>query len=127
MVDVKPSARRSNGAVGRALHREGRRRAFDSRADADDWAAALSEEGERRVWVRDANPDDSTGADGYLVGRRPPRGGVVRVAASDDENGNENRRPSGGRRVTSVAVEQSALDVHGDDGGDRDSSDGDGG
>ena len=121
MVDVKPSARRSNGAVGRTLHREGRRRAFDSRADADEWAAALSEEGERRVWVRDANPDDSTGADGYLVGRRPPRGEVVRVAGPDGENDRE----SGGERATPAAADQSALDVRADaeaDGGDGDGS-----
>ena len=119
MVDVKPSARRSNGAVGRTLHREGRRRAFDSRADADEWADALSEEGERRVWVRDANPDDSTGADGYLVGRRPPRGGVVRVEAEKPDDASEGR----GRVAPATADrEQSALDAHVEADEDCDSS-----
>lgn len=127
MVDVKPSARRSNGAVGRALHREGRRRTFDSRPEADEWADALSEEGERRVWVRDANPDDGTGADGYLVGRRPPRGGVVRVEGPDggSQSESERRGTGGGGRVAPAAADQSALDAHADDDGGRDASDGD--
>ncbi len=107
MVDVKPSARRTNGAVGRALQRRGGRRAFDSRAEADEWAAALSEEGERRVWVRDANPDDATGADGYLVGRRPSRGQVVRVEGAEGHG-------DGGAGVAPAASDQSALDAHAD-------------
>lgn len=69
VVDVKPSARRTNGAVGSVVNREGARREFDGRAAAERWARGLSVAGGRRVWVRRANPDDRTGADAYLVGR----------------------------------------------------------
>lgn len=69
VVAVKPSARRTNGAAGRYVHAEGPRRRFESRAAAEEWAAALTEEGERRVWVRDANPNDAAPVDGYLIGR----------------------------------------------------------
>jgi hypothetical protein len=70
VLDVKLSARRTNGAVGAAVNRGGPRRRFPARADAEAWARGLSADGDRRVWVRTANPDDGTGADGYLIGRR---------------------------------------------------------
>ncbi|SEO44853.1 hypothetical protein SAMN04487948_102465 [Halogranum amylolyticum] len=71
VVDVKPSARRTNGAVGAAVCRTGSRRRFDSRADAEAWASELSERGDGRVWIRRADPDDRSAADAYLVGRYP--------------------------------------------------------
>jgi len=70
VVDVKPSARRLNGAVGTVVNDRGTRHRFGSRDDAEMWAAGLSARGDRRVWVRTANPDDGTGADAYLVSRR---------------------------------------------------------
>ena len=73
VVDVKPSARRTNAAVGETVNRAGPRRTFPSRADAESWALGLSARGERTVWIRTANPNDRTGADAYLVGRRPVR------------------------------------------------------
>lgn len=94
VVDIKPSARRANGAVGGTVNRRGCRRRFEAREDAESWAAGLTQQGERRVWIRRANPDDGTGADAYLVSRRPrrgtdlllgrtPVGDVRRVAAGD--------------------------------------------
>jgi hypothetical protein len=71
VVDIKGSARRTNGAVGDLVNRQGSRSRFDSRADAEAWAAGLSAQGDRRVWIRAANPDDESGVDGYLVGRHP--------------------------------------------------------
>ena len=71
VVDVKPSARRTNGAVGVAVCRDGARRQFDDRAAADAWAADLSTRGDGRVWIRTADPDDRSEADAYLVGRYP--------------------------------------------------------
>lgn len=69
VVEIKPSARRTNGPAGRLLNREGARHGFDSREEAEDWAAELSDGDGRRVWVRTANPDDSDPIDAYLVGR----------------------------------------------------------
>lgn len=80
VVDVKGSARRTNGAVGATVNRGGARHRFESRDDAEDWAGGLSERGGRRVWIRAANPNDRTGADAYLVGRlsrRPDDGDPV--------------------------------------------------
>ena len=101
-MDVKPSARRTNGAVGRTVNRRGARRRFEDRDAADAWADRLSRDGERRVWVRDANPDDATGADGYLVGRRPARGDLVRV---------ERRTPT----EPVDAPDESGLDAYADE------------
>jgi len=69
VVAVKPSARRTNGAVGRLVNREGPHHAFPGRPAAESWARELSERGDRHVWVRAANPDDASDADAYLVGR----------------------------------------------------------
>lgn len=70
VVAIKPSARRRNGAVGRIVNRSGGRHRFDSRADAEAWAAGLSAEGERPVWIRGAHPADAADVDAYLVSRR---------------------------------------------------------
>lgn len=74
MVAIKPSARRANGAVGASVNRRGSRRRFEDRADAETWAAGLSAKGDRKVWVRAADPRDTDDVDGYLVSRRPRRG-----------------------------------------------------
>ncbi len=66
VVAVKPSARRTNATVGRLVYERGPRERFDSRALAEEWARALSRGG-GRVWIRDANPNDRSPVDGYLV------------------------------------------------------------
>jgi hypothetical protein len=88
VVDVKPSARRLNGAVGTVVNDRGTRHRFGSRDDAEMWAEGLSTRGERRVWIRAANPDDATGADGYLVSRRRREVGEGSPVEGDGE-GNE--------------------------------------
>jgi hypothetical protein len=70
-VSIKPSARRTNGAVGQYVHTRGGHAVFPDRAAADRWAAQLAATGDRGVWIRDANPND-TDADGYLMGRARP-------------------------------------------------------
>lgn len=72
VVDVKRSARRTNAAVGVAVCRHGTRRTFDSRAEAEAWAAELSKRDTNSVWIRAADPADRSAADGYLVGRVRP-------------------------------------------------------
>ena len=67
LVVVKPSARRSNAAVGRWVNRNGPRRLFPSKAHAREWARECAGPG-AFVWVQDAVPWDDSGADGYLVG-----------------------------------------------------------
>ncbi|MFA1610323.1 hypothetical protein [Halobellus rubicundus] len=83
VVDVKPSARRTNGAVGRLIQQAGSRHRFDGRADAEAWAAGLSAQGESTVWIRTANPDDRSDADAYLIGRRSWGVGSDSGASSD--------------------------------------------
>jgi len=68
LVEIKPSARRTNAAVGRTVNREGTRHEFPDREAAENWAAALSD-GEPVVWIRTANPGDDS-VDAYLMGRR---------------------------------------------------------
>jgi len=75
VVDIKPSARRASAGVGRYVRDSGGRRTFDDRSAADTWAAQLSADG-GNVWVRDANPDDGTGADGYLMAYGKDSGSV---------------------------------------------------
>lgn len=70
-VEIKPSARRRNAAVGRTVNGEGPRHEFPDRDAAEAWAERLSSEGPL-VWIRAANPGDD-GVDGYLMGRRPRR------------------------------------------------------
>lgn len=74
VVALKPSARRSNAAVGRLVFEGGQRRTFDSRAVADEWARRLSR-GDGDVFVRDANPNDGADVDGYLISNNALRVG----------------------------------------------------
>jgi hypothetical protein len=76
---VKPSARRANGLVGALVLEQGTRHSFPGRPAADSWARDLTQDGDRHVWVRTANPNDGADVDAYLVSRRPARGGVVEV------------------------------------------------
>jgi hypothetical protein len=69
VVEVKPSARKANGAVGRFVNRQGARRTFANRQAAEAWAEGLSE-GSRPVWIRTAHPQDESEVDGYLVSRQ---------------------------------------------------------
>jgi hypothetical protein len=75
VVEIKPSARRTNGAVGRLVNREGGRHDFPDRETAESWAAGLVTGGKRPVWIRAANPNDPAAVDAYLVGRTRPVGG----------------------------------------------------
>ncbi|KAB1192306.1 hypothetical protein GJR96_02140 [Haloferax sp. MBLA0076] len=70
VVDIKPSARRTNGAVGTLVNRRGARHVFSSRDDAEMWASGLSSRGSVAVWIRSADPRDESDVDAYLVGRR---------------------------------------------------------
>ncbi|MFB6091019.1 MAG: hypothetical protein ABEJ97_08175 [Halobellus sp.] len=88
VVDVKPSARRTNGAVGRLIQQSGSRHRFDGRADAEAWAAGLTAQGESTVWIRTANPDDRSDADAYLIGRRAWRVGDGDTADGDGRGSN---------------------------------------
>lgn len=74
-VAIKPSARRTNGAVGELVLERGSALWFASRTEADDWARDLTADGESTVWVQDAPPHDETVNDGYLMGRHRPRSG----------------------------------------------------
>jgi hypothetical protein len=66
VVEVKRSARRRSAAAGEWVNHHGRRRRFDSKAEAREWAR----EADGGVWVQDANPWDHSGVDGYVVGGR---------------------------------------------------------
>ncbi|WP_254537048.1 hypothetical protein [Halomarina litorea] len=81
VVAVKPSARRTSATVGRWVRDHGSRRTFASKALAREWARAASAP-RGRVWVQDAVPNDSSDADGYLVGRRRPRRRTARGGTS---------------------------------------------
>lgn len=74
VVAVKPSARRTNATVGRLVYERGSRERFDSRALAEEWARALSRGG-GQVWIRDANPNDESPVDGYLISSNQHRVG----------------------------------------------------
>jgi hypothetical protein len=67
VVAVKPSARKSNGAVGRWVTRNGPTRRFPSKAHAREWARDCAGPG-AFVWIQDAVPWDDSETDGYLVG-----------------------------------------------------------
>jgi len=69
VVDIKPSARKRNAEVGRAVNREGSLHEFDSRDDAESWADNLSGGGRDHVWIKAAHPQDNSTVDGYLVSR----------------------------------------------------------
>ncbi len=67
LVEVKPSARKSNADVGRWVNRHGPTRRFESRSFAREWARECAGPG-AFVWIQDAVPWDDGDADGYLVG-----------------------------------------------------------
>jgi hypothetical protein len=67
LVEVKQSARKSNAAVGSVVCQRGAAHRFDSRDEAEAWAADLAA-GDAHVWIRAANPDDRSDVDAYLVG-----------------------------------------------------------
>lgn len=76
VVAVKPSARRTSGAAGEWVNREGTDRRFESKPLAREWARELSGP-DATVWIQDAAPADESDVDGYLVGgersgRSPP-------------------------------------------------------
>jgi len=68
-VEIKASARKTNGAVGETVLERGPIRWFSDREIADDWARELSADGERTVWIQAAPPHATGPTDGYLVGR----------------------------------------------------------
>lgn len=70
VVAIKPSARRRNPLVGRAVNRDGSRREFPDRRAAESWARSLAQP-DAAVWLRAADPRDRSDADAYLVSRRP--------------------------------------------------------
>ncbi|SHG41905.1 hypothetical protein [Halobaculum gomorrense] len=70
LVEVKPSARKANAAVGHAVLHEGTRREFDDRGAAEAWAEGLSTGADRPVWIHAAHPADRSEVDAYLVSRQ---------------------------------------------------------
>jgi hypothetical protein len=68
VVEVKRSARRASPRAGGWVNHNGRRRRFESKAGAREWAREASDA--RTVWVQDANPADTDPVDGYVVARR---------------------------------------------------------
>ena len=91
VVDIKPSARKRNSAVGRTVNSEGTVHRFESRAAAEAWARGLSAGQRSRVWIAAAHPADTSSVDGYLVSRNT-RG---RLEAAFDKR---RRRLRGGDR-----------------------------
>ena len=69
VVEIKPSARKRNADVGRAVNREGTTRRFESRRAAEAWADDLTGSGRDHVWITAAHPADQSAVDGYLVSR----------------------------------------------------------
>jgi len=69
VVEIKPSARKRNADVGRAVNREGTTRRFESRRAAEAWADTLTGGGRDTVWIKSAHPADQSAVDGYLVSR----------------------------------------------------------
>ena len=69
VVDIKPSARKRNAKVGRAVTREGSLHRFESRQAAEAWADELTGGGREHVWIKAAHPADQSAVDGYLVSR----------------------------------------------------------
>ena len=67
VVAIKPTARKASAAAGEHVRDVGSTREFDSRAAAEAW---VREETDGAVWVRDANPNDGSEADGYLMSWR---------------------------------------------------------
>lgn len=77
IVEIKPAARRHNAAVGETINRAGARHEFDDRDAAEEWARALTDDGEHTVWIQDAPTHANGLVDGYLMSR-----GTVRTATA---------------------------------------------
>ena len=92
VVEVKPSARRTNGAVGKAVNSRGARREFDDREAAEGWADDLAADGNSTVWIRDANPNDESDVDAYLMGRL--RSSSAAEDRGDHSAGDQARMPA---------------------------------
>ena len=113
LVEVKRSARRSNAAVGTVVNRHGVQHRFDSRDAAESWAADLADD-DAHVWIRKANPDDSSDVDAYLIGWLRSVGVPTSETSPGEQawladfgwNGTEgtarrgDREPRGGERIT---------------------------
>ena len=111
VVEIKSSARRANGMVGRVVNSRGVHHRFESREHAETWAAGLSSQGARPVWIRRANPNDPSPVDAYLMSRRP---------ADESEPWGGNGTPGTGDRVAEggLARDWEAVDHRTDDDGD---------
>jgi len=106
IVEIKPSARKRNGDVGRAVNREGTTRRFESRRAAEAWADELTGGGRDHVWIKAAHPADQSTVDAYLVSRNA-RG---KLEASFDK---KRRRLRGGDRSRQQGLDDgnASLDV----------------
>ena len=96
LVEVKRSARKSNAAVGSVVCQRGASHRFDSRDEAESWAADLTDD-DAHVWIRAANPDDRSDVDAYLVGwlhrgRAPLDGTLDSTGAPGRPDGRERER-----------------------------------
>jgi len=69
VVEIKPSARKRNPAVGRTINTEGATHEFESRRAAEAWADDLTGGGRDYVWIKSAHPADQSAVDAYLVSR----------------------------------------------------------
>lgn len=112
VVEIKSSARRANGVVGRVVNSRGVHHRFDSREQAETWAAGLTSQGTRPVWIRRANPNDPAPVDAYLMSRRP---------AEEGESWGRNGAATPADRVAEggLARDWEAVDHRTGDGDDR--------
>jgi len=69
VVEIKPSARKRNPAVGRTINTEGATHHFADRDAAEGWAEELTGGGRDHVWIQSAHPQDTAAVDAYLVSR----------------------------------------------------------
>jgi hypothetical protein len=103
IVEIKPSARKRNGDVGRAVNREGTTRRFESRGAAEAWADDLTGGGRDHVWIKAAHPADQSTVDAYLVSQNA-RG---KLEAAYDKR---RRRLRGGDRSQQHGLSDSITD-----------------
>lgn len=100
VVEVKPSARKANAAVGHAVVRAGARREFGDRGAAEAWAEGLSTGAERPVWIHAAHPADRSDVDAYLVSRQRQ---LLSLDGAYDKRRRRLRGPDDGRPGTLAA------------------------
>jgi hypothetical protein len=103
IVEIKPSARKRNGDVGRAVNREGTTRRFESRGAAEAWADDLTGGGRDHVWIKAAHPADQSTVDAYLVSQNARR----KLEAAYDKR---RRRLRGGDRSQQHGLSDSITD-----------------